>query len=108
MRVLSIQITALVAAGALLSQTGDKARALHASALVFDGHVHAVDREFYHGGDIGERKADGMWDLSRAKEGGLKAFFFSAYVPEDYYPGRLETKQALRQIDLALSQIAKN
>ncbi|HXJ38376.1 MAG TPA: dipeptidase [Bryobacteraceae bacterium] len=108
MRVLSIQITALLAAGALVSQTGDKARALHASALVFDGHVHAVDREFYHGGDIGERKADGMWDLSRAKEGGLKAFFFSAYVPEDYYPGRLETKQALRQIDLALSQIAKN
>lgn len=62
----------------------------------------------YHGGDIGERKSDGQWDLSRAREGGLKAFFFSTYVPEDYYPGRLETKQALRQIDLAISQIAKN
>ena len=101
--------TAGVAAiGLALAQTADKARALHAASLVFDGHVHAIDREFYHGGDIGERKADGMWDLSRAKEGGLKALFFSAYVPEDYYPGRLETKQALREIDLALRQIEKN
>ncbi len=90
------------------SVISDHARKLHAESLVFDGHVHAVDRILFHGGDIGERKADGMWDLSRAKEGGLKALFFSAYVPEDYYPARLETKQALRQIDLALSQIAKN
>lgn len=86
----------------------ERALRLHRDSLVFDGHVHAVDRILYHGGDIGERKSDGMWDLSRAKEGGLKALFFSAYVPEDYYPARLETKQALRQIDLALSQIAKN
>jgi membrane dipeptidase len=100
------QLIALAIAGVALAQQGGRARALHADALVFDGHVHAIDREFYHGGDIGERKADGMWDLSRAKEGGLKALFFSAYVPEDYYPGRLETRQALRQIDFALGQIA--
>ena len=92
----------------LLAQTSDHARKLHFESLVFDGHVHAIDRELYHGGDIGTRKTDGMWDLPRAKEGGLKALFFSAYVPEDYYPGRLETKQALREIDLALEQIAKN
>jgi membrane dipeptidase len=103
-----IQISALTFTVALLAQSNDSARQLHASALVFDGHVHAIDRELYHGGDIGERKADGMWDLSRAKEGGLKALFFSLYVPEDYYPGRLETKQALRQMDLALQQIARN
>ncbi|MES1257924.1 MAG: dipeptidase [Acidobacteriota bacterium] len=102
------QLIAVLAAGTALGQTGGRALALHADSLVFDGHVHAIDREFYHGGDIGERKADGMWDLSRAKEGGVKALFFSAYVPEDYYAGRLETKQALRQIDLALSQIEKN
>src|ERR1039457_5624847 len=34
----------------------DRARALHSGALVFDGHIHAVDREFYHGGDI-DRKS---------------------------------------------------
>lgn len=103
-----IQISALVGAIVLVAQTSDRAKQLHASSLVFDGHVHAIDRELYHGGDIGERKADGQWDLSRAKEGGLKALFFSTYVPDDYYPGRLETKQALRQMDLALSQIEKN
>jgi membrane dipeptidase len=102
------QLIALAIAGVALARQGGRARALHAGALVFDGHVHAIDREFYHGGDIAERKAGGMWDLSRAKEGGLKALFFSAYVPEDYYPGRLETRQALRQIDFALGQITKN
>jgi len=85
-----------------------RARALHASALVFDGHIHAVDREFYHGGDIGERKPDGQFDLPRAQEGGLGALFFSIFVTEDYYPGRLETKQALRMLDCALEQIGRN
>src|ERR1051326_6343715 len=84
------------------------ARSLHMSSLVFDGHVHAVDREFYHGGDIGQRKPDGQWDLPRAKEGGLGALFFSIFVTEDYYPARLETKQALRMLDTAVSQIERN
>ncbi|HTX34454.1 MAG TPA: dipeptidase [Bryobacteraceae bacterium] len=86
----------------------ERARALHANALVFDGHIHAVDREFYHGGDIGERKRDGQFDLPRAKEGGLGAMFFSIFVTEDYYPGRLETKQALRMLDCAIEQIGRN
>jgi membrane dipeptidase len=81
---------------------------LHRSALVFDGHIHAVDRAFYHGGDIGERKPDGQFDLPRAREGGLGALFFSIFVTEDYYPDRLETRQALRMLDCALGQIARN
>ena len=86
----------------------ERARALHAAALVFDGHIHAVDREFYHGGDIGQRKSDGQFDLPRAKEGGLGALFFSIFVTEDYYPGRQETKQALRMLDCAVEQIGRN
>src|SRR3954469_7798873 len=78
------------------------------SRFIFDGHVHAADRVFYHGGDIGERKADGQFDLTRAKEGGLGALFFSIFVTEDYYPARYETKQALRMLDGALEQIARN
>src|SRR6476661_8448043 len=81
----------LAAGAALLAQDATisgPARALQQRSLVFDGHVHAVDRIFYHGGDIGERKADGQFDLSRAKEGGLGALFFSVFVTEDYYPGR--------------------
>jgi len=101
------------AAAVVMAQSGtpaisERARALHASALVFDGHVHAVDREFYHGGDIGERKSDGQFDLPRAREGGLGALFFSVFVTEDYYPARLETKQALRMLDTALAQIGRN
>jgi membrane dipeptidase len=100
----------LFAAATLFAQptVSDRARALHRSALVFDGHVHAVDREFYHGGSIGERKPDGQFDLPRAKEGGLGALFFSIFVTEDYYPARLETKQALRMLDCAIEQIARN
>jgi membrane dipeptidase len=91
--------------GAAVSQ---RARALHASSLVFDGHIHAVDRVFYHGGDIGQRKPDGQFDLPRAKEGGLGALFFSIFVTEDYYPAHFETKQALRMLDCAIEQIARN
>ena len=34
--------------------------------------------------------------------------FFSFYVTEDYYPGRFETKQALRLIDACITQIQAN
>src|ERR1035441_6455744 len=98
-------VSAQVPDAPAVSQRG---RALHSGALVFDGHIHAVDREFYHGGDIGQRKSDGQFDLPRAKEGGLGALLFSVFVTEDYYPARLETKQALRMLDSAVEQIGRN
>ncbi|WP_246153561.1 dipeptidase [Terriglobus albidus] len=85
-----------------------RASAMHQQMLIFDGHVHALDREFYHGGSMGERSNQGQWDLVRAKEGGEKAFFLSIFVPEEYYPGRFETKQTLRRIDHAYRQLALN
>ena len=90
------------------AQVSPRAQAIHARALVFDAHIHAVDRECYHGGDIGVRKPNGQFDLPRARQGGLGALFFSVYVAEAYYPARLETRQALRMIDCGLSQIEKN
>jgi membrane dipeptidase len=98
----------MLASALLGAPVSDRARMLHGQALVFDAHVHAVDRIFYHGGDIGERHKDGQFDLPRAKDGGLKALFFSIFVTEDYYPARYETKQALRMLDNALDQIHKN
>ena len=89
-------------------QVPDRARTLHQDALVFDAHVHVVNRQFYHGGDMGERVADGQFDLPRAKEGGLDAMFFSLFVTEQYYPARLETKQVLRLIDAAYAQLERN
>jgi len=90
------------------AQISPRAREIHKRALVFDAHIHAIDREFYNGGDIGVRKTNGQFDLPRASEGGLGAMFFSLYIPEDYYPARLETKQALRVIDFAFGQLRKN
>jgi membrane dipeptidase len=89
-------------------QLSDRAKALHQNAFVFDAHVHVVDRQFYHGGDMGQRVEDGQFDLVRAKEGGLDAMFFSLFVTEQYYPARVETKQVLRLIDAAYDQLAKN
>ena len=81
---------------------------LHKDAFVFDAHVHVIDRQLYHGGDIGLRVPDGQFDLPRARDGGIDAMFFSVFVTEDYYPQRMETKQTLRLIDLALSQLNRN
>jgi membrane dipeptidase len=91
-----------------LAQISDRAKTLHDDALIFDAHVHVVDRQFYHGGDMGQRVEDGQFDLVRAKEGGLDAMFFSLFVTEQYYPARLETKQVLRLIDAAYDQLARN
>src|SRR5215212_7027398 len=89
-------------------QVSDRASTLHRDALVFDAHVHVVDRQFYHGGDMGQRVDDGQFDLVRAREGGLDAMFFSLFVTEQYYPARLETKQVLRLIDAAYDQLGRN
>ncbi len=99
---------ALTAVASLDAQVSEKAKKLHNDAFVFDGHVHVVNRQFYHGGDIGERYSDGQFDLPRAKEGGIDAMLFSIFVTEDYYPQRLESKQVFRLMDLALTQLEKN
>jgi membrane dipeptidase len=92
----------------LAAVVSERARKLHSDAFVFDGHVHVIDRQLYHGGDIGERVPDGQVDLPRAKDGGVDAMFFSIFVTEDYYPQRLETKQVMRLVDLALVQLERN
>ncbi|MCL4402069.1 MAG: dipeptidase [Acidobacteria bacterium] len=92
----------------LPAQVSERAQRLHHSALVFDGHVHVIDRQLYHGGDIGDRVSDGQFDLPRAREGGVGAMFFSVFVTEEYYPQRYETKQAFRLVDLALTQLERN
>lgn len=96
------------AVGLLAGQVSDNARQLHERAFVFDGHVHVVNRQFYHGGDMGQRVADGQFDLPRARQGGVDAMFFSVFVTEDYYPQRLESKQVLRLVDLAIQQLDRN
>jgi membrane dipeptidase len=81
---------------------------LHTEAFVMDGHTHVMTRELLMKTDIGQRYPDGNVDLPRAKEGGVDAMFFSVYTPEHYYPGRFETKNTFRVVNLALDQIKKN
>src|SRR5205085_4587044 len=81
---------------------------LHRNAFVMDGHTHVMTRELLLGTDIGQRYPDGNVDLPRAREGGVDAMFFSVYTPENYYPGRFETKNTFRVVELALDQIKKN
>ncbi len=103
------RLVALLAAALMLpGQVSERAARLHRSAFVFDGHVHMINRQFYHGGDIGTRAPDGQVDLPRLVEGGVDALFFTLFVPEEYYPARYETKQALRLLDLAREQIERN
>jgi membrane dipeptidase len=96
----------LLGAGAL--QVPDGAKKLHEDALVFDAHLHAVNRYFYLGGDMGRSIPDGQFDLPRARRGGVDAMFLSLYISEKYYAQRYETKQALRLIDFAIEQIRRN
>lgn len=103
-----VLLAACLLPAAFTGQVSDRAGRLHQDAFVFDAHVHVVNRQFYHGGDMGARAGDGQFDLVRAREGGLDAMFFSLFVTEEYYPARLETKQALRLIDAAHEQLARN
>ena len=90
------------------AQISDKARQLHQAAFVFDAHIHMINRQLYHGGDIGARVDDGQIDLPRMRQGGIDALLFSLFVSEEYYPARLETQHALRLVDLAKKQVAAN
>ncbi len=100
----SLLLTALLTS-AVAAQVSPRAQRLHDEALVFDGHVHIVNRQFYQGGDISERYSDGQVDLPRMEEGGVDALFFVIGTGESYYPGRFETKHALRLMDEAHRQI---
>ena len=97
-----------VAAMPVAGDEGERARALHRDAFVFDAHVHMVNRHFYGGGDIGQRQPDGQVDVPRLQEGGYDAFFFSLFVPEEYYPSRYETRQVLRLFAAAEEQLQRN
>lgn len=81
---------------------------LHRNSFVMDGHIHVMTRELLMKTDIGQRYPDGTFDLPRAKEGGVDAMFFTVYTPEHYYPGRFETKNTFRVVNLALDQIRMN
>jgi len=92
----------------LPSQVSERAKALHEDAFVMDAHVHILNRQFHQGGSIGDRYSDGQVDVPRMMDGGVDALFFTLSTSENYYPGRFETKQALRLMEHALRDIEAN
>ena len=113
MRPLLFAFAFLVAGPAALAQDlSAKAAQIHRDALVFDAHLHYVNRQLYLGGDIGERlpgPVSGIGiDLPNARDGGIDAMFLNLYVEPDYVQHGYEVKQTVKLIELARNQIQKN
>src|SRR4051794_11088633 len=76
--------------------------------FTFDAHVHVINRQFYHGGNIDDLMPDGQFDLPRARKGAVNALFFSLFVTEEYYPQHYEPKRALRLVVVRLRQLEQH
>ncbi len=88
----------------------ERARNLHAEGLLWDGHNDLPWRLRSEGDmgllkfDLSKRQTDGQTDFPRAREGGLKAQFWSVYIPSEHpNPARTVTEQ----IDLVHRLIAR-
>jgi membrane dipeptidase len=85
------------------SDVSEKARRIHASGLLFDGHNDPPWRLREAGDvtfttiDIGQRLKSGQTDIPRLREGGLKAQFWSVFIPSEH-PNPART--VAEQIDL--------
>jgi membrane dipeptidase len=94
----------LLAAPALaddpLPPVSERAKAIHAAGFVFDGH-NDLPWRLREDGDvtferlnIGRRLDSGQTDIPRCKDGGLKAQFWSVYIPSGHVsPARTVTEQ---------------
>jgi membrane dipeptidase len=88
----------------------DRARKLHAEGLLWDGHNDLPWRLRTEGDmalskfDLSKRLSEGQTDFPRARDGGLKAQFWSVYIPSEHPdPARTVTEQ----IDLVHRLVAK-
>ena len=97
---------------ALAQDAAAESARIHRDALVFDAHLHFVNRQLYLGGDIGERLPGPMSgigiDLPNANDGGIDAMFLNLYVEPEYVKHGYEIKQTVKLIELAREQIRNN
>jgi len=91
-------------------EVSERARKVHASGMLFDGH-NDLPWLLRTKGDMGLRKFDlsrrvevAQTDIPRLREGGVKAQFWSVYIPSDH-PN--PTKTVVEQIDLVHRMIEK-
>jgi membrane dipeptidase len=97
---LPFALASLALADDKLAPVSDKAKKVHEAGFVFDGHNDLPWRLRQDGDvtfttlDIGKRLDSGQTDIPRAREGGLKAQFWSVYIPsEQPNPARTVTDQ---------------
>jgi membrane dipeptidase len=97
---LPFALTSLALADDKPAPVSDRAKKVHEAGFVFDGHNDLPWRLRQDGDvtfttlDIGKRLDSGQTDIPRAREGGLKAQFWSVYIPsEQPNPARTVTDQ---------------
>lgn len=102
----------LAAAGLLMAAVpaddiAERARKLHASAIVLDTHVDTPQRLLFEKFDLGKRDAEGHLDIPRMREGGLNAVFMSIWTPSQVN-GPKGVKRALDLIDAVHEQVQRH
>jgi len=102
----------LAAAGLLVAAVPaddivERARKLHASAIVLDTHVDTPQRLLFEKFDLGKRDVEGHLDIPRLREGGLNAVFMSIWTPSQVN-GPKGVKRALGLIDAVREQVQRH
>lgn len=88
----------------------ERAAKVHAAAIVFDGHndlpwrLRSLGDMAFETIDLAQRLDDGHTDIPRLREGGLKAQFWSVYIPSNQ-PDPART--VLQQIDLVYRMVER-
>jgi membrane dipeptidase len=83
-----------------LPPVSDRAKQVHATGMLFDGHNDLPWRLRTEGDsaltkfDLSRRLGSGQTDIPRLREGGVKAQFWSVYIPSEHpHPARTVTEQ---------------
>ena len=83
-----------------LPPVSERARQVHAAGMLFDGHNDLPWRLRAEGDfgltkfDLSQRLDAGQTDIPRLREGGVKAQFWSVYIPSEHpHPARTVTEQ---------------
>lgn len=84
----------------------ERARRLHADAIVVDGHADTISRFLDEGEDLGVETKKGHLDLPRMARGGLDCQFMSCWVEPKYADRGQSATRALRMIDAVKRWIA--
>src|SRR6516164_946689 len=93
-----------------LPPVSERAKQVHAAGMLFDGHNDLPWRLRAEGDfgltkfDLSRRLDSGQTDIPRLREGGVKAQFWSVYIPSEHPdPARTVTEQ----IDLVHRMVAR-